>query len=187
MFLDIPGTNGYYSCDEEGNIRSNERECWNGKVFYKLKERILKPYINNKGYKVVDLRINNKTEKRLVHRLVAETFIPNPHNKKLVGHKDNNPLNCNVNNLEWCSSSENNQYAYDCGRRELTEEMVRARKKKSDWLYKKVKQYSLNGEFIKEYDSITQAALETGSNKTNISACCNNVQKTHKGYLWRFS
>lgn len=64
------------------------------------------------GYEVITL---TKTRKYLIHRLVAETFIPNPENKKEVNHKDLNKQNNKADNLEWVSRSENMKHAYDNG------------------------------------------------------------------------
>ena len=71
-----------------------------------IKERFLKPFLNNQGYELVDLW-DNTHKKKLVHRLVAEAFIPNPDNKKEVNHIDGNPLNNKADNLEWVSHNEN--------------------------------------------------------------------------------
>ena len=63
---------------------------------------------------MVDLHYNGTRKRFYVHRLVAEYFIPNNNNFPIVMHKDNNKLNCNVNNLKWGSYSENNAQAiYD--------------------------------------------------------------------------
>ena len=70
--------------------------------------RKLKPWVNNKGYLIVALGRNCKF---LVHRLAAIAFIPNPNKLKEVNHKDNNPKNNNVSNLEWCNKLQNMQHA----------------------------------------------------------------------------
>ena len=84
-----------------------------GKI-YNHKGKQLKPRINNSGYLVIDLYIEPKVKKTvLVHRAVAETFIPNPCNKATVNHKDGNKLNPCYYNLEWSTYSENNSHAVD--------------------------------------------------------------------------
>lgn len=67
-------------------------------------------------YKRVTLSKNGKTSRVFVHRLVAQEFIPNPHNKPFVNHIDNNGSNNHVNNLEWCTHSENMQHSQKQGR-----------------------------------------------------------------------
>ena len=79
-----------------------------GRVRNKIKNRIIKPSFNNKtGYLQNILCKNNKKKLFLVHRLVAEAFIPNPENKTQVNHKDRNKENNKIDNLEWVTISEN--------------------------------------------------------------------------------
>lgn len=77
-----------------------------------IKSHIMKQQKNNKGYLFVCYKQGGKRKNILVHRLVAQAFIPNPNNKKEVNHIDGNPLNNIVSNLEWCTSSENRTHAY---------------------------------------------------------------------------
>ena len=79
---------------------------------YNSKGKKLKTRINNSGYLIVDIYPERKVKKTvLVHRLVAETFIPNPNNFSTVNHKDGNKLNPHYYNLEWCTYSDNNNHA----------------------------------------------------------------------------
>lgn len=91
--------NGKYTIDSDGNIFNNQLN------------RYISYYITNKGYKAVDLYYEGKRYKWLVHRLVAESFIPNPENHPIVLHLDSVRTNCNVNNLKWGTYSENNKQA----------------------------------------------------------------------------
>ena len=93
---------GLYQVSNLGRVRS----LGNDKT---RKERILKPKINNKGYLQVILCKNGKVKTFLVHRLVATAFIPNPDNLPVVNHRDENPLNNCVDNLEWCTQKYNVQ------------------------------------------------------------------------------
>ena len=88
-----------------------------GKVFsIKRKSlKLLKSTKSSSGYRKVRLSINGKIYNRTIHRMVAETFIPNPKNKKEVNHKDGNKSNNNVSNLEWTTRKENAIHAYDHG------------------------------------------------------------------------
>lgn len=79
----------------------------------KLDGSLLKPHPNNRGYLLVTVKINGVNFLRLVHRIVACTFIPNPQNKRTVNHKDGDKSNNTVYNLEWMTYSENNKHAYD--------------------------------------------------------------------------
>lgn len=81
-----------------------------GLVYSVRKNRVLRPCTNH-GYKCVLLTsVDAKRTLKYVHRLVAEAFIPNPENLPCVNHKDEDKSNNNVNNLEWCSWSYNNNY-----------------------------------------------------------------------------
>ena len=109
---DILGYEGLYSINELGEIRANARVIMNkhGKP-QRYPECYLKQDVSSKGYARVTLCQNHNTQRKLVHRLVAETFIPNPENKPNVNHTDNNPRNNSVSNLEWCTHSENMLHA----------------------------------------------------------------------------
>jgi len=94
-----------------GDVRTRDR--WvpyrgKGKLF--IKGRILKQQRRNNGYLQVEFSVNGKTINRSVHRLVAQTFIPNPDNFPDINHKYCNRTNNNIDNLEWCSRSYNQKY-----------------------------------------------------------------------------
>lgn len=78
-----------------------------GRVWSYRRKKFLKPHPNNRGYLLVDLRVNGKHNFRLVHRLVAEAYIDNPNNYDTVDHIDNNKCNNCMNNLQWMSRIEN--------------------------------------------------------------------------------
>lgn len=87
-----------------------------GEVLNSSTNHILKPRINNKGYKSIEMKCNNERIRKFDHRLVASAFIPNPNNYPIVLHLDNNPLNCSVENLKWGTYRQNNQQAVRDGR-----------------------------------------------------------------------
>lgn len=89
-----------------------------GQVFNKNTGQELKYYLNSNNYYGVSLYNKDKKRSRFyaVHRMVAETFIPNPAQFEVVNHLDNNHLNNDVNNLEWTTQSENLKYAHNQGR-----------------------------------------------------------------------
>ena len=132
------------------------------------KERILKPVTNSSGYLLVGLYKNNIEKKYSVHRLVAEAFIPNPYNLPQVNHRDENKLNNNVDNLEWCT----NEYNINYGTR-------------TERYSKPVLQYTLDGEFVGEWPSARECG-RNGFNQGSVSACCRGELKTHKGFIWRY-
>ena len=97
QWKDIEGYEGIYQISSHGRVKSFK----NGKI------KILKSRINDKGYNTTCLRKDGKSKYKLVHRLVAEAFIPNIDSKPYINHIDGNKLNNNINNLEWVTPSEN--------------------------------------------------------------------------------
>lgn len=93
-----------------GRIRTLDRVVATKRGTRTVKGRILAQAKNNKGYLRTGINTNGKQVFKYVHRLVAETFLPNPNNLPEVNHIDNNPLNNNVSNLEWCTHEYNVQY-----------------------------------------------------------------------------
>ena len=96
----IEGYEGLYEVSNLGRVKS--LKCG--------RERILKPQMKKKGYLQVGLRKEGKYKMFKVHRLVAQAFIPNPEGLPQINHKDENPSNNRVENLEWCDSKYNNNY-----------------------------------------------------------------------------
>ena len=115
---DINGYEGWYQVSNLGRIKSLDRTVWfkNGKGKRDYKGKILKLKYHN-GYAMVNLNKNKNLSVLYVHRLVAETFISNPNNLPVVNHIDGVKSNNNINNLEWCTYSENNIHAEKTGLR----------------------------------------------------------------------
>lgn len=143
-----------YSVSSEGEVYDNQLK------------RILPLQKTSDGYAVVTLRDNNGCRKTVrVHRLVAETFIPNPENKETVNHKNGVKLDNSVENLEWNTRSENTQHAWDNGLiKDLESRKIGIRSKQG----KKVI-CTTTGVI---YNSIGEAAEKLNLQKTNISAVC---------------
>jgi hypothetical protein len=158
--------NGLYEVSNLGNIKSLIKP-------HIKSEKILKPFKNENGYEIITLTKNKETKSYRVHRLVALAFLENEENYPCINHKDENRSNNNVDNLEWCTYSYNNNY----GNR-----ISKYCKKR----YKKVNQYRLNGEFIKEWDSIKQISEKLKISSSGVIACCKNRFKQFKGYIWKY-
>lgn len=99
-----------YEISSYGRIRSLDVTYPNGK---RKIGKIKKIRLNEKGYCVTTLSLNNKSKTVRIHRLVALAFIPNPENKPEVNHKDGNKENNHVDNLEWVTRKENMKHAYE--------------------------------------------------------------------------
>lgn len=104
VWINIPDYEGLYKCSNYGRIkRTISNRC--------VKERILKGSVH-RGYLMVTLSKNAVHDRRMIHRIVAGLFLHNPEWKPLVNHLDSNPTNNKVENLEWCTQSENIQHSF---------------------------------------------------------------------------
>lgn len=173
-----------YQISTFGNVKSKERYTNTGIKNQKKclrKEKILKQQIDKKGYHYVRLYNDNGWKYFKVHILVAKTFIKNVNNEPTVDHIDRDKNNNNVNNLRWCSykEQENNK-----NKTYLVENMRELGKKGYPNRAKKVKQYSLDGNFIKEYKSSREASKINNISETSISNCIKNYSKSAGGYVW---
>lgn len=109
IYKDVVGYEGLYQVSNLGNVKSFIKNNVNGKI--------IKPINNGTGYYRVGLCINNKQRYFLIHRLVANAFIDNPNNYNQVNHINGIKSHNNVNNLEWCNQSHNNNHALKSGLR----------------------------------------------------------------------
>ena len=130
----------------------------------------------------VQLHKDHMRKHCLVHRLVAQAFIPNPENRPQVNHIDGDKHNNRVDNLEWNSVKENQIHAWKTGLKEKTRKV--SAKEKS----KKTLQYDLQGNLIKEWSSVIEASKELNINKGTIANCCRGEKhyNTAGGYIWRY-
>lgn len=138
---------------------------------------MLKPGKNTGGYLQIKLCKNGKRKIFTIHRLVAETFIPNPDNLLCINHKDENKENNRVENLEWCTYEYNNNYG-----------TIKQRISKANTngkCSKPVIQFSKSGEFIREWPSMMECG-RNGFNYKSICSCCQGKLKSADGFIWRY-
>lgn len=160
---DIKGYEGLYQVSNCGNVRNRTRQIT-------LKE-------HKAGYKQVLLFKNGKGNMFLVHRLVANAFIPNPLNLPVVNHIDENKKNNNSTNLEWCTVSENNQKYIE------NHEKDHGRKIS---IRTKVGQYTPNGELVKVWENPREIVKQMHMNQWSITECCKGNRHTAYGYKWKY-
>ena len=175
IWKDITGYEGLYKVSNLGMVKSLERKVWNGKGYIIVRERILKPGKDKGGYLKVHLCKDGKAKSILLHRLVADEFIDNIDNLPQINHKDENPSNNNVNNLEWCTQYYNNNYGNH------NERVVKATTNNPK-LSKKVICLETN----QIYPSTMEVKRQFGFSQGNIYSCCIGKRNTCGGYHWKF-
>lgn len=148
------------------------------------KERLLKPQKDSSGY----LQVNLSGKLKFVQRLVAETFLDkkdfkfmSDENRNLIdldtleiNHKDENPLNNQLDNLEWCT------HKYNCNYNNHMKKIVN---KTGIW----IEQYDLSGNFIKRWKGLRTVERILKISCSNISECCKNRRKSAGGYIWKYA
>lgn len=168
---------GYENCYEVSNM---------GRIRSLRTGNIIKQRANSLGYLSVSLKKDRKSKEYRVNRLVALTFLDNPENKPEVNHKDGNKKNNCITNLEWVTHKENMIHARKNNLIKITEKLKKQSSINGKKRSKPVEQYTIEGEFVKSYLSITEASKETKTSISMISSCCRENIKSTKGYIWKF-
>lgn len=184
---DVAGHEKSYQISNLGRVRSKDR-CiiYSNGINRFYKGQILKKQVATNGYEIVDLSKNGKKKHHLVHRLVAQGFIPNPNNLPEVNHLDEDKTNNSVSNLHWCSVGFNRNFGSRNLKISLNRNTSAIGEKVRKKLGKEVIQVSNNGKTINRFPSIRQAEKETGFARQAISGCCNGKYNRAYGYSWRF-
>jgi len=152
-----------YSISDDGQLRNNETGL------------IRKQGVSKGGYLHCDLYDPILKEKNFyIHRLVAIAYIPNPENKSTVNHIDGNKANNRVDNLEWSTQLENNLHAYKTGLKNHFHNI------------KSISQYSLTGQLIREWPSLSEAGRQLGISTGSISCVATGKLKTSGGFIWKY-
>lgn len=160
---DCLGYENLYQVNKKGDIRS----CHNGKW------HILSAGILKRGYRHFLFHKDGKRKNVRGCRLVAEAFIPNPDNLPFVNHKDENPANDCVENLEWCTCEYNNNYG-----------TLPERRSKFNPKNRPVCMFDVDGTFIREFYNVNDAAKYIGGNHPCVSRACSGQSITYKNKIW---
>lgn len=155
VWRDIKGFEGLYQVSNLGRVKS--LKCG--------KEKILKPGKTTCGYLQVILSKDGKTKAYKVHRLVANTFIPNPNNLETVNHINEDKTDNRVENLEWMNYKDNKRYSSAVA----------------------VNQYTLDGKFIRTWDCMNEIHIQLGFSQGGIWFCCQGKRKSSHGFIWRYA
>ena len=191
IWKDIEGYEGLYQVSNYGRVRSLDRYVKQNHNTKQLKKgKLIQPIKDCKGYLRLKLCKENTSKRVKIHRLVAQAFIPNPENKPQVNHIDGNKTNNRIQNLEWCTNSENQIHAYKMGLNKITEEQRRKisqrqkgrkvtekekRIKRENAKNKKKVKCINTGEIFK---SIMDASRKTGIDSAAISKVCRKLRQS---------
>ena len=169
IWKNIEGYESLYMVSSLGRVKSLDRYDGRG---HRIRGCILKPRIQS-NYCAVQLCKGGKYREQLIHRLVAKTFIPNPNNLPMVNHKDEDPKNNCVENLEWCDAKYNRNYG------SINEKLAKH-------FSKPILQFSNNNRLLKKWGGLREAEKHTGVDNRNICACCKGKIKSAGGYIWKY-
>lgn len=182
IWKDIKDYEGLYQVSNLGRVKSLRKNI------------VLKSFISNRGYLRVVLQKDCEIKNYSVHRLVAEAFIPNPLNLPEVNHKDevktNNFVGTPENdykdgNLEWCDHIYNNRYGIaNIIRSQKTSDRLRG--VYNTKISTSILQYTLDGEFVREWSSMQEIKRQLGFAPGNICRCCKGKYKSAYGFIWKY-
>lgn len=156
----IKGYEGLYQASIDGDVKSLRTG------------KILRPGKNNRGYLYVNLYKDGKCKTYKVHRLVAQTWLPNPNNLPCINHISEIKTDNRVENLEWCTVKENNNWGTH---------NERVAKTKS----KPVVALNKREQIVHVFPSAKEAG-RNGYDQGTVAACCLGKRKTHKGLVWYY-
>lgn len=170
VWKDIENYEGYYQVSNLGRVRSVDRDIiYSNGIIVKYTGKLLSLHLEKNGYISVLFSKNGSQERAYVHRLVAKTFISNPNNYLEINHKDENPQNNKVDNLEWCNRKYNLNYGNHRNKQIVSKGTP-------------IVQLSVEGDFINTFPSAREAARVLGSGTYQSSISKANRGETYIAY-----
>lgn len=174
IWKDVVGYETLYQVSNLGRVKSLDMKLpykrHGNNCFRVRKGKILTPAIMKNGYLRVEMSKDGTHKLNLVHRIVANAFIPNLNRYKEINHKNCDKCDNRVENLEWCDSSYNKKHALE-NKLYKTEKPILQLK---------------NGVVIKEYKSAMECKRQTGFSPQNIGKVALGKRKSAYGYTWRY-
>lgn len=185
---DIPEFMGTAQASSDGQVRSLPYTYYKphyrgGLCLCERKGKVLKQKTNNRGYWQVHVNTGRIVCDRLVHRMVAMAFIPNPLNLPQINHIDEDKNNNRVENLEWCTNSYNKRYGTGISRSAQNTDYS---KRRSNGKKNGVLQMDSDNNPIKKWNSVKDAAISIGVHPHSLSDTCCGIYKTCKGFKWEY-
>jgi hypothetical protein len=190
IWKDIEGFNNY-QISSIGRVRSKERivQYKNsiGTIRKLIPEKIKSLTISTSGYHRTNISDNSRNQvSKTIHQFVANAFLEKIPGKPFINHIDGNKLNNRIENLEWCTQSENISHAYRTGLKRPSEISKKWISQYAENSRKRpVLQYDLAGNFIRRFDSSKEASGVTGFPQGSISNNCLGKAKTVKGFIFK--
>ena len=166
---------------------------WKVKSFHRWLIKVIKWIVNTYWYYNLILSKSWFTRWLKLHRIVAQAFIPNPENKPCVNHINWVKTDNRIENLEWCTYSENNLHAYRTWLKTVTDNHIFKTNNPHLWkrwhksrLARRVYQISMQWDILREWLSIIEAAEELNICESNITMCCKWQYKQARGFKWKY-
>lgn len=181
IWKDIQEYEGLYQVSNLGNVRSMNYQGTKGKI------QNLRFKTNKCGRLWVLLYRDGRGKPMLVHRLVGAAFIPNPDSLPQINHKDENPQNNIVENLEWCTNQYNVQYTVNRHPEWFRNGGNPGRPRNGKYKQYPVNQLDANGNIIKKWPNARTIFVQTGMSDWSISECCRGNRKKAYGFRWQYA
>lgn len=174
----------HYMVSNMGRVKSTDQYDPMGRLH---KGKILRGSDNGHGYRKIKLRFDDGTKRYMyIHRLVAAAFIENKEKKPCINHKDNDPTNNKVSNLEWCTPQENVDWMAMQGRNKRSSIWIERLNNSLDHMRKPVVAIDEKTGARLIFPSV-KATASKGFTPSSVSECCNGIRFHHAGYIWRFA